>query len=382
MTSLISGINVVELSTMITAPLAGMMLADWGATVIKVEKPESGDPFRNFRDGLYSPHFCAYNRNKESITLDLHLDECKSIFVELIKKADVFIENFRPATMDSFGFSDEKLKEINPQLIRCHITGFGPDGPYSERPAYDAIAQALSGISSLYLSAEDSQITGPTISDNVTAHYACQGILAALYERTKTNLGRRLDVNMLESSLAFIPDPFAYLTQLKLVSDPLLRAKTSQSYAFSDSNGKMFAVHLSSQPKFWKGFIYCLELPNLAQDERFLTRALRIDNYLLIKDIAAEILVKNTREHWLTILVNMDIPAAPIYDVTEVFNDPQVKYLDSFVDLTHPIMGVIKTIRRPVWLDGHRSDQELNAPPMLGENSQDIIKNIHIGVIR
>jgi hypothetical protein len=147
--------------------------------------------------------------------------------IELIKKADVFIENFSPATMDTFGFSDEKLKEINPQLIRCHITGFGPDGPYSERPAYDAIAQALSGISSLYLSAEDSQITGPTISDNVTAHYACQGILAALYERTKTNLGRRLDVNMLESSLAFIPDPFAYLTQLKLVSDPLLRAKTS-----------------------------------------------------------------------------------------------------------------------------------------------------------
>ena len=105
MTSLISGINVVELSTMITAPLTGMMLADWGATVIKVEKPEGGDPFRNFRDGLYSPHFCAYNRNKESITLDLHLDECKSIFIELIKKADVFIENFRPDTMDSFGFS-------------------------------------------------------------------------------------------------------------------------------------------------------------------------------------------------------------------------------------------------------------------------------------
>jgi len=146
MASPLAGVRVVELTTMITGPLAGMLLADLGASVIKVENPEGGDPFRYFRGGLYGGHFISYNRNKRSLTLDLRSPQGKEIFHELLETADVLIDNFRPGVLDRLGFTDAALRGLNPRLIHCSLTGFGRDGPYRDRPSYDAVAQSLAGV--------------------------------------------------------------------------------------------------------------------------------------------------------------------------------------------------------------------------------------------
>jgi crotonobetainyl-CoA:carnitine CoA-transferase CaiB-like acyl-CoA transferase len=376
----LAGVRVIELTTMITGPLAGMMLGDWGADVVKVENPSGGDPFRSFRDGMYSPHFCAYNRNKRSVALDLRSEDGKAALRELLRHADVLLENYRPGVMQRLGFGDEALAALNPRLVRCSITGFGPQGPYAERPAYDAIAQAVAGMSSLFVQPDDPRLTGPTIGDNVTGQYACQGILAALFEREKTGQGRRIDVNMLEATLAFMPDPFAYYTQMDLVSDPYLRAHTSQSYAFTCSDGKLLAVHLSSQNKFWEAFVQAIECPELLADERVATRAQRIANYEFLRGYAGKIIGKRQRDHWMDVLAKADVPCAPIYNVTEVFHDPQVRHLDSFMTLTHPRMGPVISIRRPVYLDGARDEQPQRPPPLLGEHTHEVLTEVGIAV--
>ncbi|NUZ04612.1 CaiB/BaiF CoA transferase family protein [Piscinibacter koreensis] len=372
----LSGIRVLELSTMITAPLAGMMLADWGADVVKVENPDGGDPFRSFRGGTYSPHFCAYNRNKRSVALDLRAAAGRAAFERLVRESDVLLDNFRPGVMQRLGWDDAALLAVNPRLVRCSITGFGGDGPYASRPAYDAIAQALSGMTSLFVDAADPRLTGPTIADNVTGQYACQGILAALLERERTGAAPRVDVNMLAATLAFMPDPFAYYTQMDLVSDPSLRVHTSQSYAFVCSDGRNVAVHLSSQSKFWDGFVAAVERPELTDDPRFATRLDRIANYEALRAETAPVFARRTRGDWVARLSSLDVPVAPIYDVTEVFDDPQVRHLDSFVVLEHPQMGPVTSIRRPLFRDGTRSDQPTSAPPVLGEHTAEVLAEV------
>ena len=261
MTDVLKGVRVVELSTVITAPLTGLMLADLGAEVIKVEHPQGGDPFRNFRGGHYSPNFVAYNRGKRSIQLDLRSAAGRSVLLELIARADVLLENYRPGVMDKLGLGDDALRAANARLIHCSITGFGASGPYSARPAYDNVAVALSGILSLQLDPEHPQSSGPTIADNATGMFACYGILGALYERERSGRGHRVDVNMLEAGIAFIPDPFANYTRAGIKSDRLTRVAASQSFAFRCGDGKLLAVHLSSQPKFFEAMAAALERP-------------------------------------------------------------------------------------------------------------------------
>ena len=273
----LAGVRVLESTTMITGPLAGMMLADLGADVIKVENPDGGDPFRSFRGGKYSPYFFAYNRNKRSIALDIRSEEGKTHFKKLVAQCDVLIENSRPGVFARLGLGVDELRRINPKIILCSISGFGPSGPYKDRPAYDAVAQALAGVSSLCFYGEP-QITGPTIADSVTGIFAAYGILGALYERAMTGVARTLDVNMLDSTVAFMPDTFLTTTMLNIEPGPLMRVQASQSYAMTCSDGKMIAVHMSSQEKFWKSCTEAFNCAHLMSDPRFDTRAQRIQD--------------------------------------------------------------------------------------------------------
>lgn len=375
----LQGVKVVELSTMITAPLAGMMLADMGADVIKVERPGGGDPYRNFRGGLYSPHFCAYNRNKRSVVLDLQVEGDRDVLDRLLTDADVLLDNFRPGVLDRLGLTDDAVRSLNPRLVHCSITGFGPDGPYAERPAYDAVAQALSGMTSLQVDPADPRIAGPTIADNATGQYAAFGIVSALLERERTGVGRRVEVNMLDSAIAFIPDPFGYYTQMGLVSDPYLRAHTSQSYVFRCRDGLMLAVHLSSHEKFWREFLAAIEREDLATDPRFSTRTSRIERYEDIARLLAPVLAGERRQVWIERFAHRDIPYAPVHDVTSVGSDPQVRHLGSFYRARHPSEGEIVGIRRPIWLDGQRDDQPLHPPPTLGEHTADVLAELGVG---
>jgi crotonobetainyl-CoA:carnitine CoA-transferase CaiB-like acyl-CoA transferase len=375
LTEVLKGVRVVELGTMITAPLAGMMLADLGAEVIKVEHPEGGDPFRSFRGGLYSPHFVAYNRGKRSIKLDLRNEAGRDVLRKLLGRADILLENYRAGVMERLGLSDDALAATNSKLIHCSITGFGADGPYSGRPAYDSVGLALSGIASLFLDPKEPQACGPTIPDNATGMYACYGILGALYERERTGRGRRIEVNMLEAAISFIPDPFANHTQLGIENDPLTRVASSHSFAFRCADGKLLAIHLSSQAKFWEGLLTAIERPDLGNDSRFVSRDQRIKNFVPLTQALAEVFVTKPRAGWMTLLETNDVPFAPVHNISEVIDDPQVKHLETFRTLKHPTEGSITAIRRPVRIDGGRDGSDLPAPTF-GEHTDMVLKEL------
>lgn len=371
----LSGVKIVELTAMITGPLAGTLLADLGAEVIKVESPKDGDPFRTFRGGSYSPYFCTYNRNKKSLTLNLKGDLGKSAFLKLVESADVLIVNFRSGVLDRLGLGIERLRESNPDLIVCSITGFGETGPYSDRPAYDAVGQALSGISSLFLG-KDGQITGPSIADNLTGMYASYAILGALFERQRGGPARSIQLNMLESTIAFISDPFANYNLAGVTPDPLMRVRASQSYALRCADGDLLAVHMSSPQKFWLGLLNALGRQDLATDPRFAERVQRLDNYEQLAEELNRTSITQTRDYWMQRLVENDVPHAPVLTLPEVMEDPQVKHLGTFTTATHPAHGEQTTIRRPVLFDGQRDDQPLQPAPDLGEHSTEILREL------
>ena len=372
----LDGVRVIELTTMITGSLCGQMLGDMGADCIKVEKIEGGDMFRAWRGGSYSAQFGAYNRNKRAITLDMRSDEGREILLKLVETADVLVENFRPGVMARLNLSLDTLRRRNPELIYCSITGFGEDGPYEKRPAYDAVAQWLAGITSLFVDTQDPKITGPTIADNVTGYNACQGILAALFERERGGPPRRIDVNMLESAVAFIPDPYANLTQQNIQPGPLARVQASQSHGMTCGDGKLLAVHLSSPEKFWRGVTAAFGREDLREDPRFADRMTRIENYVALNTEFKKAVATQPRDYWTPRLEENDVPYAPINTLGDVFEDSQVKYLDTFYDVEHPEEGKQTFARRPTYFDGSRDDQPMMPPPQLGEHTDEVLTEL------
>jgi formyl-CoA transferase len=367
----LEGILVIELGTVLTAPLAGMMLADLGARVIKVEHPAGGDPFRRHAGKLYSPHFAAYNRNKESIQLDLQSEGGKVDLLKLLRQADVLLENYRHGVMQRLGLTAEVLKEINPRLVWCSITGFGAEGPYRDRPCYDAVALGLSGLASLMLDPEEPVVSGPSLSDNITGMYACYGIMGALMKRNRSNEGARVEVNMLEASIAFSPEGFALFNRLGVTPSPKTRVSISQSYTFSCADGRLVTVHLSSVEKFWQGFVAAIARPEFLDDERFRTAELRTRNYAILNEECANIFRTKSRDEWCKSLEVNDVPFAPVYSVPEVMNDSQVRHLKTFYAMEYPEHGNVINIHRPVSINGERGPTNRPAP-LLGEHSESI----------
>jgi crotonobetainyl-CoA:carnitine CoA-transferase CaiB-like acyl-CoA transferase len=368
----LDGITVLELGTTLTAPFAGMLLADLGADVVKVENPEGGDHFRAFRGGLYSPQFIAYNKNKRSVTLDIRSEEGKKILWELIDHADVLLDNFRHGVMERLGLTWEALHARNPRLIFCSITGFGAQGPYIDRPAYDTVATALTGVLGLFLDPEEPRVSGPTIADNAGGVFACYGILGALFERTRSNVGRRVEVNMLEALMAFVPDSYATLTATGVVTNRDSRVSSSQSYALRCSDGKLVAIHLSSPEKFWQGLVRAFEVPELGTDPRFAKRMGRVDNFNDLRQELNRIALTKPRAYWVARFEENDVPYAPINGVDEAMADPQILALETFYTVKHPTEGDIVSIRRPVLIDGDRKVADL-PPPTLGEHNAEVL---------
>ena len=372
MSGVLDGVRVIELTTMITGPLAGMLLADLGAAVIKIENPEGGDPFRYFRGGLYSGHFIAYNRNKRSLTLDLRSARGKAILLDMLKQADVLIDNFRHGVLDRLGFSDEVLTKANPRLIHASITGFGRDGPYANRPSYDAVAQSLSGVLSQFVDPQSPQVGGPTLSDNITGFYCAYGILGALHERDRTGKGRRIETSMLEATIAFAPDAFVNHKRYGVPVGPLTRVSASQSYAFRCQDGRLIAIHLSSQLKFWEGLLAALERSDLAAHPDFATREQRIDNYAALRAELGKTFAARPRAEWMRRLEAQDVPHAPVHNVDEVIEDDQVRHLETFYQVQHPQEGEVWGVQPPLFIDRERPGP-MRAPPALGEHSEQML---------
>jgi formyl-CoA transferase len=373
--AMLSGVRVVELTTMITGPLAGMLLADLGASVIKIENREGGDPFRSFRGGRYSGHFIAYNRNKRSLTLDLRAPQGKEVFLSLIRPADVLIDNFRHGVLDRLGFSDTLLRETNPRLIHASITGFGASGPYRDRPSYDAVAQSLSGVLSQFIDPENPELAGPTLSDNISGFYAAYGILGALYERERTGTGRRIETSMLEATIAFAPDGFVNRQRHGMTIGPRSRVSVSQSYAFRCADGRVIALHLSSQAKFWEGLVAALARADLLTHPDYATREQRIANYKALWAEMGKTFATRPRDEWAARLEAQDVPFAPVLNVEEVVEDAQVKHLETFYRVAHPTEGEVSGAFPPLRVDGERPGP-IAPPPTLGEHTDEILAEL------
>jgi len=374
-TEVLRGLNVVEMGTFITGPAAAMYLGDLGADVIKVERPGTGDPFRAYKGELYSPHYQTFNRNKRSIELDTSDPSDLEVFDDLIRNADVFIQNFRPGVAEKLGAGEARLRGLNPRLIYCSISGFGRTGPASHRPGYDTVSQAASAFLSVLIPSEHPRIIGPAIGDNVTGFYTAFGVLAALFERQRTGRGRLLEVSMLEAMSHFNLDAFTHFFAAGEIMDPHSRPSVSQSYIFRCADKGRIAIHLSSPEKFWQGLAAAIDRPNLFDEPLFSERHNRIKNQEKIVEYLAPIFSARPRAEWCVRLEANEVPYSPVYSTNEALEDPQAKHLQLAVEMSHPIKGKTKTVRPPYNFDGERI-LDIRPPPTLGEHNDEIRREV------
>jgi crotonobetainyl-CoA:carnitine CoA-transferase CaiB-like acyl-CoA transferase len=371
MAKVLEGVRVLEMGTFITGPACGMLLADMGADVVKIEHPD-GDPFRAFRGELYSPHFQTYNRNKKSIRLNTKLADDLAAFDALIADADIFIQNFRPGVAERLSVHPERLRALNPKLIYVSISGFGPSGPGRDRPAFDTVAQAASGFLRLLVNPEHPRVVGPAIADAMTGFYAAYGALGALHERHRTDKGRLVEVSMLEAMMHFNLDDFTHYLSDDQVMGPYSRPHVSQSYVFQCSDGGWIALHMSSPVKFWEGLAQAVGLPDMLARPEFATRDARIANYDKVVALLAPIFAGKPREEWRARLLECEVPHSAVLSSAEVLQSDQAQHLQMQVTAPHPRGGEWHSVRFPVSFDGERA-LDVTAPPILGADDAAIL---------
>ncbi|WMT88200.1 CoA transferase [Pelagibacterium sp. 26DY04] len=375
----LKNVKVLEQGTFITGPCAGMMLADLGADVIKVETPGSGDPYRTYQEGHYSPHFQAYNRNKRSVALNLKSEDDKKIFDQLVAEADVFIQNFRPGAAERMGAGYERLSEINPRLVYCSISGFGKDGPYRDRPSYDSVAQALSGFLGIVTDRERPRFLGPALADAITGIYAAYGVLGALVSRGTDGKGRLVEVSMLEAMAHFAIEPFTALFALGQAPVGLDRPRLAQAHILKTRDDKLVAIHLSSPEKFWDELTEAFDAQHLREDPRFATRLARIDNYEALGEELNAITARRDRAEWATIMEKFDVPFAAVNEVAEVVEDPQVNHLNLIVPVEKTGDDAAdRAVRPAVTVDGEPF-LNVRPAPRLDADGEAIRRNVAEG---
>jgi crotonobetainyl-CoA:carnitine CoA-transferase CaiB-like acyl-CoA transferase len=375
--NVLKGVRVLDLGSYITAPYAAMLLAELGADVVKVEKPGTGDPFRAFNGGLYSTHFQAHNRNKRSVALDYTKDAGRAALDALIADADVLLINVRPGVEDKLGIGPARLQALNPRLVYCSITGYGADGPYSERPAYDNVGQALSGWLSMFHAGSDARVPGPAVSDALTGLYAAMGILGALVERSRTGRGRRVEVSMLEATIAFATEPLGKMFATGAGVPMYSRSAASQSFIVTCQDGQRIGLHLSSPEKFWLGLLKATQREDLAR--KYPDRQARIRDYDALARDLADIFSTRERDAWMPLLEQHDVPFAPERRLEELADDPQVRHLGVFYETAHSELGTVKAANRPIRYDGDNRSNFM-PPPALGEHTQEVLREAGLTV--
>ena len=372
MNGALEGIKVVEAASYVTGPFAAQLLADMGAEVVKIEEPKRGDPFRGWGERNYAATFCSLNRNKKSVTLDLRADEGREIALKLASNADVLIQNFRPGVMEKRGLGYDDIKKINAKIVYCSISGFGPKGPYRDMPGYDTVGQARSGLLSLLTDPGKPQGMGISFSDHLTGMYACYGVLSALMNRLLTGEGQHVETSLLRASVSFVGENAARYFETGHVPRRKHRTTTAGVFAFEDRDGLPFVLHMSSPDKFWRNMFAVVGKPEWAEDSRFSNRKGRMENYDTLVEQLTPIFRGGRRDEWLRRLTEMDVPAAPINTLDEVFADPQVKTYGFPVEVEHPKMGKMKLVGSAV--DMSRTPPSIDSPPpVLGEHTDEIL---------
>ncbi|HTM10069.1 MAG TPA: CaiB/BaiF CoA-transferase family protein [Verrucomicrobiae bacterium] len=372
----LEGTTAIDVSGHVAGPYAGSLLGDLGCEVIKVELPDGGDTHRgrNPKYEGYGPSFRALNRNKKSLTLNIGDKKGREILLELLKTADILIENFRPATRQRLGLDYAALAGLNPKLIHCSISGYGQSGPYRDKPGFDTIGQALSGMLGLVTDLDHPKVAGFSIADHSAGIFAAHGIMAALIARQKTGRGQFVDISLLRVSLAFIESHVAdYLNGGEAVSrDNFPRGRI---YCLVAGDGKPLVVHLSAHQKQWEALLDAAERSDLLEEPRFATRAKRSEQHWEIVEILQQTCAKKPRAYWLARLDERGVPNAPINTIQEVFDDPQVKHLGIPKEIEHPSEGATRLIGSPIDLSG-TPPKFFRAAPRLGENTEEILKRL------
>jgi crotonobetainyl-CoA:carnitine CoA-transferase CaiB-like acyl-CoA transferase len=376
----LEGIRVVDLTRILSGPFCSMFLADMGAEVIKIEDPDGGDPVRQQGAAVngYSLYFATFNRNKRSITLNLRSEEGKEILRGLIRKADVVVNNYRPGVMDKMGFGRDALRALKPDIVSCHVTGFGLSGPYGDRPSFDFIAQAMSGFMSVNGDEGGPPMrAAPPISDLVAGSQAAMGILAALVRRNRTGEGEEVSTALtdsLTSMLAFLAtNYFATGKQpLRTGNDHAL----ASPYGLFEALDGQIAVAPSNDTFYYK-LLDALELGHLRDRADFATNDMRYERRTAIN---AEINARTRTQpvqHWIDLLNRAGVPCGRVLGLAEVFEDPQVRHQQMRVTIDHPQHGPLDVLGFPIKFSDdpclvHRP------PPALGADTDAILAELGI----
>jgi crotonobetainyl-CoA:carnitine CoA-transferase CaiB-like acyl-CoA transferase len=366
----LADVRVLDLGSYISGPCAAVLLAEMGADVVKVEPP-AGDPFRKWESGGLNATFVAFNRGKRSVVLDLKTDDGRARLLDLVRTADVLVENFRPGVMERLGIGWDVLSAIRPELVHCSISGFGSSGPYAAMPAYDGVALGYSGLAGLLLDPEDPRLRGPALADAITGHSAAFAVLAALHARHRTGHGEHLEISMLGALVHFLHSAVAKNVVEGRDETPYLRPHSSQAYVWATRDGKQVLVHMSSPPKFWEGLCAAAGREDLVTDERFEKRSGRQKHYEVLRAELAPIFAGKDRDEWLQILQSHGVPCAPVNTVSEALQDPQLQHLGIIDVLDEPDIGPMPQIRPPA-LFGGSALPAVHRAPYLGEHTDEI----------
>ena len=377
---LLQDVRVIDLTRILAGPYCTMMLGDLGADVIKIEEPNHGDDTRHwgppFTEKGEAAYFLCANRNKRSITLNLKSDTGLTILKEIISQGDVLVENFKTGTLERWGLDYETLQKIRPGLVYCTVTGYGYTGPYSARPGYDFIIQAMGGFMS---------ITGPTegvphragvaIADISAGMFAANAILAALYARERTGEGQRIDMALLDSQIALL----TYAASNYFVSGeiPTRHGNAHPNVAPYESfsaRDKPFAFAAGNDMQ-WKKFCHAVDRPNWIDDERFSSNSARVQNRQLLADTLNDLFEQRNADYWLSLCERIGLPAGPINTIDSVFDNPQVQSRKMRVDIKGSKGDTIPLLNWPLQIPTTPLSIR-RPPPTLGEHTEEILSKI------
>ncbi|MCI0794347.1 MAG: CoA transferase [Chloroflexi bacterium] len=380
----LEGIRVLDLTRALAGPFCTLMLGDNGADVIKVEMPGSGDDTRKWGPpfiGEESAYFLSINRSKRSLTLNLREPQAKEIFLKLAENSDVLVENFTPGVMERFGLAYDEVKQTNPKIVYCSISGFGQDGPYRNRPAYDQIMQGISGLMSITGEPDgEPQKIGIAVTDIGAGMWSAFAIMAALHHREQHGEGQYIDVSMMDAQVAWLTYQAAYFFAN---GEPPKRMGAAHPtlvpyQAFMCQDGKYINVAVGSE-RIWARFCQGVRREDLQNDPEYAVNSDRVRNRAKLVPMLQEYFLTRPVADWVEDLQEANVPCGPINDLADVFADPQVLARNMYVEIPHPTLGSIKQTGLPIKfsLTPGRIDRH---PPLLGEHNQEILEDLGYSV--
>jgi len=373
------GVRVLDLSRILSGPYCSMVLGDWGAEVIKVERPGEGDDTRQWGPPFVageSAYFLSVNRNKRSVAVDMSRPEGREIIYRLAERSDVVLENFRPGTAARLGVGYEDLRRVNDRIIYCSISGFGQTGPYRNYPGFDVVAQAMSGMMSITGEPDGSPMKhGMSIADLTAAMWAALGIVAALFERERSGRGQYLDVSLLDGQIAWLTyaagSYFATGKRPGRYGTGHPSIVPYQALPTADSH----LILATANEKLWRSFCRVAGLEHLLDDPRFATNADRVVHRQELIAILSETLRTKTTAEWIQLLLEAGIPCGPIYSIDEVMEDPHVRAREMVVEVEHPTAGFLKMTGIPVKFS-ETPGRIAAPPPLLGQHTAEVLREI------